>query len=724
LSAAYSSRKREGCPCCEERLTKRGGYRYVARGAAPPETCDDCLLPPPPPPPAAGGECLPPFQWPRSAADIEAAQAKVVAATNACWDAVAAVSDGNLTFETVIRPLMEAPHYKTNVLVCQAKHLQHCSTDATLREAATKAATVFAALKKESKTRKDVYEKVLAFSKTDAAKALPTYEAYFVGSILQGFERSGLALSPEHALELRRLLDEDAEVCSNYKRILAEDKTRLYFSPEELEGCGEEFIAERMDKESGKVVLSLKYPDILPVLQVCVVASTRKAIALKRDSAYEGNLELVAKGIQLRKRTADILGYKSWSHFVTETRMSGSPEKVREFLGGIMDQAKPGAEADKERLRALKAGHLAERGELPEGGEAAVQLEAWDVAFYHALMLKRDYGVDHEAIRKYFPCHLVVEGTLAIYQELLGLKFTEISEFDTWHKDVRLFSVRDAATGDLMGHFYLDLHPRDGKYNHAAIFHLLKTKRTEEGMQRPVDCMLTNLPPPSADGRPALLRHNDVVTFFHEFGHIMHSLCAEGIGNSTTLAKCPRDFVEAPSQMLENWCFNRDVLKRLSGHVDTGEHLPEDAVNKLIAAKNVNEGLMMLRQLYQGLLDLEIHGENPPTDAHGLQDLVDEMRPRVSLISNPPGCNMLRNFGHLMNQYSAAYYGYLWAEVISADMFASRFEADPFSKEAGMAYRKLVLAPGGVGRISEHLEKFLGHAPKQEPFLRSRGILK
>jgi len=353
-----------------------------------------------------------------------------------------------------------------------------------------------------------------------------------------------------------------------------------------------------------------------------------------------------------------------------------------------------------------------------------VALESWDVSFYHTLLLKREYGVDHEAIRMYFPCSVVVEGTLAIYQELLGLKFTEIAEFDKWHSDVRLFVVHDTTTGERQGHFYLDLHPRDGKYTHAAIFHLLKRRRTEAGWQVPVDCMLTNLPAPSSDGTPALLRHDDVVTFFHEFGHIMHGLCTEGPANGTTLAKCPRDFVEAPSQMLENWCYDRDVLKRLSRHVDSGESLPESAVESLLAAKNVSEGLMMLRQLYLGLLDLAIHGESPPANAQALQLLVDKMRPEITLIENPPGCNMLRNFGHLMNQYSAAYYGYLWAEVLSADMFATRFSKEPFSKEAGAAYRKTILAPGGVGSIAQHLEKFLGRPPSEEPFLKSRGIMK
>tara|TARA_B100000683_G_scaffold70909_1_gene69451 strand:- start:86 stop:985 length:900 start_codon:yes stop_codon:yes gene_type:complete len=298
------------------------------------------------------------------------------------------------------------------------------------------------------------------------------------------------------------------------------------------------------------------------------------------------------------------------------------------------------------------------------------------------------------------------------------LEFIEIDKFDTWHPAVRLFRVVDVETKQKQGFFYLDLHPRDGKYGHAAIFHLLK----RWGDQVPVDCMLCNLPAPSADGKPALLRHSNCVTFFHEFGHIMHGLCASGDGNSTTLAKCPRDFVEAPSQMLENWCWTVEGLKRLSKHHETGATLPRDLLDRMLAAKNVNVGLNMARQIYLSTLDLEIHGTNPPTTAEGLQALVDWLRPEISLIENPEGANMLRSFGHLMNQYSAAYYGYLWAEVLSADMFAQCFEKDPFDAKAGKRYRDLVLAPGGVGKILDHLTTFLGRPPSQEAFLKSRGI--
>jgi len=692
---------------------------------APPEACGECVLPE-----FTYSAEMPPFLWPRETSDVETAVSQVLAETKSVLDAVAAVPDDSLTFAAVVSPLMHLPVYKTNPLVCQAKHMQHCSTDPQIREAASTATTAFANCKKESRKRKDVYMKVKKFSESEASADLSANDRHYVTAILEGFERNGLGLNEVDAASLKQLLDNDVEVCNAYKSNLAEDKTRIEFTAADLDGCDAEWIAEKQAASEDKktVVLTLKYPDILPVLQSCNVSETRKRISMARESAYGNNLELVAKGVQLRKKAAKILGFDSWAHFVTKTRMSGSPEKVQEFLGGILSKAEAGGLADKERLRQLKQQHLQERGELEAASDflrkagANVELEAWDVSFYHALLLKRDYGVDHEAIRKYFPCPVVVEGTLAIYQDLLGLKFTELFNFDTWHLDVRLFVVHDCESGNRIGHFYLDLHPRDGKYNHAAIFHLLK--RNDATMQTPVDCMLTNLPAPGADGKPALLRHDDVVTFFHEFGHIMHGLCAEGTGNSTTLAKCPRDFVEAPSQMLENWCFDESVLQKLSKHAGTGEHLPKEIIASLLNAKNVSEGLMMLRQLYLGLLDLEIHGVNPPEDATGLQDLVDRLRPKISLINNPPGCNMLRNFGHLMNQYSAAYYGYLWAEVLSADMFTSKFEKDPFDKKAGMEYRKKVLAPGGVGKIAEHLEAFLGHEPTQEPFLKSRGILK
>jgi Zn-dependent oligopeptidase len=234
--------------------------------------------------------------------------------------------------------------------------------------------------------------------------------------------------------------------------------------------------------------------------------------------------------------------------------------------------------------------------------------------------------------------------------------------------------------------------------------------------------MLCNLPASTTD-KPSLLRHQNVVTFFHEFGHIMHALCSEGIGNSTRLAKCPRDFVEAPSQMLENFCWQKSVLERLAKHYKSGESLPDEVLQSMIRAKHVNVAFSSLRQIYLSKLDLAIHGPDPPKSAKELQALVDNMRPSIALVRNPPGNNNLRTFGHLMNQYSASYYGYMWAEVLSADMFATRFEKEGImNPKVGMDYRKLVLAPGGTHNIADHLTNFLGRPPSNESFLKSRGI--
>ncbi|CAD7931195.1 unnamed protein product [Amoebophrya sp. A25] len=704
-----TSSKTEGCPCCEERVGKRGGFRFLLKGDAPPLACEECVIVKEF---RYDADRYPPFVWPRSSEAVRTAVEQVKAATHATLDKVAGLEDKDVTFDTVVAPLMALPCYKTNPLVCQAKHLQHCSTDPVVREAAATACSDLANLKKISKTRKDVYKKVRQYASTGDLSSLSGYQRHFVDSILGMYERAGLGLGESDAAALSTLLTDDAQCCNVYKKNLAEDKTQVKLTPAELAGCDPDWIKERTGQDS-VVTLTLKYPDVLPVLQNCSVGSTRKKISMARETAYGNNLEQVALGIGYRKKAAALLGFHSWAEFVTQMRMTGSPQVVEKFLSEIREKAAPGAKRDLERLTALKR---------REAGDESAKLEAWDVNYYHSKLLKDEYGVDHEAIRKYFPVDVVVKGTLEIYQSLLSLKFTELHDFDTWHDDVRLFVVHDTNSSERIGHFYLDLHPREGKYGHAAIFHLLK--RDEARGQTPVDCMLCNLPAPNkSTGQPALLRHDDVVTFFHEFGHIMHGLCAEGSGNATTLAKCPRDFVEAPSQMLENWCFNEKVLAKLSKHVETGESLPHAQIANLLAAKNVSEGLMLCRQLYLATLDMTIHGTDPPKSVDELQALVDRLRLEISLVENPPGCNMLRNFGHLMNQYSAAYYGYLWAEVLSADMFATIFEKDPFCTEAGMAYRKKVLAPGGVGKISEHLENFLGHKPTQEPFLKSRGIL-
>eukprot|EP00797_Seminavis_robusta_P036417 Sro92_g047940.2 (725) ;mRNA; f:10937-13326 len=672
---------------------------------------------------AATDQTVPPIQWLLTVEEIEASTKEILEATQQNLDTIAAIPLADVTFENTIAKLMTPPNYKTNPQLVACKFLQHCSTDAKIREAASAAGKQFAASRVQGRMNRAVYERVKAFSEmTDTVATLTPYQQHFVKAAREDFERAGLALPEEDAQKLKDLLAEDTTVCSKFSQALGADNTKLFFTPEELKGMKDDFIQDRLGKdEEGKCTITLKYPDIIPIGQSCQVAETRRKIGDAREgesASYKDNLDLVAQGIQLRKQIATMLGYPSWAEYVCTKRMSGSYQAVDDFLSHLQSKLTDSGKEDYDTLLQLKKEHCSETGVEFDG-----KLNAWDTSFYNNRLLQTKYGVDSEAIRQYFPLDHVVETTLAIYQELLGLTFQELPQgtFWCWYpSEVRCFRVVDTASGTAIGHFYLDLHPRPGKYGHAAIFHLVK--HTED--HGAVDCMLCNLPPGTAD-KPSLLLHTNVVTFFHEFGHIMHGLCSEGVGNSTHLAKCPRDFVEAPSQMLENWCWQTSVLERLSKHHQTGESLPSDMLQSMIRAKHVNVAFGSLRQIYLSRLDLNIHGPDPPKDAAGLQQLVDKLRPEITLIENPPGNNMLRTFSHLMNQYSASYYGYMWAEVLSADMFASRFEAEGvMNPKVGMDYRKMVLAPGGTHSITDHLTKFLGRPPSNEAFLKSRGILK
>lgn len=402
------------------------------------------------PPPLSDN--LPPFRWPRTVDEIQQQVRTVEAASKQALDAVAAVADGHETFENVIEPLMSVPHYKTNPMVCQAKFLQHCSTQPEVRAAADAAGTAFAALKASGRTRADVYSKVKAFSVSAACAGLSKHNSHFVSSLLASFEASGLGLSTEEQARLQELRETDAAVCSAFKKNLAEDTTALFFAAEELDGVDPKWVAERTQPEggsqAGQVKVTLKYPDLLPVLSTCAVSATRERLSRAREvEAYANNLELVAQGVTLRRRIAVLLGRSSWAHHATATRMSGSPAAVEAFSAPLLARAKAGAARDLEALRVLKVAHLRERGELDAAdGADRVRLLAHDVAFYSSERLKREYGVDQEAVRAYFPLDHVVETTMAIYQELLGLVFHQVDQFDTWHPKARYTRTPRHAT--------------------------------------------------------------------------------------------------------------------------------------------------------------------------------------------------------------------------------------------------------------------------------------
>jgi Zn-dependent oligopeptidase len=364
--------------------------------------------------------------------------------------------------------------------------------------------------------------------------------------------------------------------------------------------------------------------------------------------------------------------------------------------------------------------------DLPFDGK----LNSWDFRYYNRLLLESEYQVNDEEIKEYFSLTTVTQGMLDLYQTVLDLKFTEIPEPPVWHADVKLFEVRDRSSQDLVGYFYLDLFPRDGKYTHAACFGLQPGFEREDGTrQYPAAAMVANFTKPTAD-KPSLLKHNEVVTFYHELGHVMHQLCSQTRWSRFHGTKVERDFVEAPSQMLENWCWEADILRNLSAHYQRKdaqgrpEKIPVELCDRIVTAKNVNAGLMNLRQIFFASFDMTVH--TLPASQQGKVDttaLYDRLRKEIALIPGPEGAFPAATFGHIMGGYDAGYYGYLWSQVFSADMYFTRFKTEGIDNvKTGKDYRLCILKPGGSQDGDDMLKAFLHREPNADAFLKSIGL--
>jgi len=348
------------------------------------------------------------------------------------------------------------------------------------------------------------------------------------------------------------------------------------------------------------------------------------------------------------------------------------------------------------------------------------KINPWDWRYYYNIIVEKEYQVEEDKIREFFPIEHVTLAMLQIYEDVLGLKFTRTENPHVWQEDVTQYSVYNAQDNTFMGHFYLDLYPREGKYKHAAEFDLQFGCTVYGQRQYPAAAMVANFTKPLKD-KPALLKHSEVVTFFHEFGHVMHELTTTANFHLFSGTNVQRDFVETPSQMLENWCFEASVLQRLSKHYQTGETLPETLRHQLVAAKLACAGVLYKRQLFFGYFDMTIHTAK---GAVNTSEVWARLRKEVSGIEAPEKTNGAANFGHLLGGYSAGYYGYLWSEVYSADLFQVFNKGGILNPEIGKRYRDKILAPGGTKDAMDLLVDFLGRSPEDEAFLVHIGLKK
>jgi thimet oligopeptidase len=444
--------------------------------------------------------------------------------------------------------------------------------------------------------------------------------------------------------------------------------------------------------------------------------NTRLQLQTARDNlAKAANVPLLQQILVIRDNLAHKLGYKTWADYVIEVKMAKTATNAEDFLERLKVGLQPKFDAEIAEFRALK---------VKETGDANAQINLWDWRYYANQLKKEKYTIDEEALKVYFPYQNVLEGMFRIYQRIFGLKFQRLDAPYKWVSDLQLYAVSDATTGEPLGLFYLDMFPRKGKYNHFAEFGIIDGKLLAGGKyQRPTVALLCNFPAPQP-GIPALLDHQDVETLFHEFGHAMHAILTRAKFARFSGTSVPGDFVEAPSQMLENWVWDKKVLDSFAAdYRDPSKKIPEQILNQLKASKLAIEGTTYRRQLSFGLADMALHTRIHAGNAVDAIPLSNQIEAET-FFPEPPDTAWAAFFGHIMGGYDAGYYGYAWADAIAADM-ATVFADAPdgfFDVAAGRRLRKEVYEMGDSRDVEISIGKFLGRKQSIDPFLKKIGM--
>jgi len=624
----------------------------------------------------------------RSAEELELSTAAHLAEIDLLYDQIMAVP-GTRTPENTLSLLNEL-YMHFDAASSEAQLFAAVHTDVTVRDAAAAARSALSARGTELSLDRDLYDAIAAIDLSNADRAT----AFAVEKELDDYRRAGIDLPADVQAQLKALDAELVEIGQAFDRNNAEAKLEITLdSVDQLAGLPADFIAAHAPGDDGKIVLNTTYPDYRPVLKYAEDGDVRRRLFMQyTNRAWPDNGDVLDQLIARRHEKALLLGYASWADYVTEDKMIATAQNAGNFIDRIATAARDASAVEVERLLARK------RQDDPE----ATRVEAWESGYYANLVRKEQFDFDSQTLRPYFEFERVRQGIFDINSRLYGVQFVQVHGLNLWHDSVTAWDLFDGERQ--IGRFYLDLFPRDNKYGHAACFGY---RDGVEGLRLPQATLVCNFPDPStaADGM-ALMEFGEVSTFFHEFGHLMHSMFGGhrpwlmNTGISTEW-----DFVEAPSQMLEEWMLDTETLQLFARHYETDEPIPAELVEKLRNSSEFGKAMGTAQQMFYAALSFNCYSRDPA----GLDTtlLVKELQAKYSPLPFVRGSHMQASFGHL-NGYSAIYYTYMWSQVIAKDMFTRFADEGVLNPRTADDYRREVLEAGGSRPAAELVEGFLG----------------
>ena len=652
--------------------------------------------------------------WEQTPEAVDAMVKKAIATANKALDQIGAQDLSKVTFKSTVVALDDL-NWQAGNAASRAVVLKESNTNEKVRAAAENGVKEFQDWAVGVDYRQDVYKTLKAFA--DTKPNLSGEDKKLFDETMRDYRRAGLALPPDKRKEVEDLRKQLAKLGTDFDTNIVNARVPLVFTKAELEGVPDSFLASPGVKtgDDAYTVLANVTWHYNTVEDNAKNEATRKKLYIARDSlAKDTNRTVLNQMIDLRNKIALRLGYRSWDDFQTEIKMAKTGAGAKKYIDDLVSGIQPKFAAEVAEMQKMKA---------EDTRDPNAKIGIWDWRYYSNQIKKQKYNVDTEALRDFFPFQRVLEGMFNIYQSIFGLKFEKIAAPYKWIDDLQFYMVTDAATAEPLGMFYLDMFPREGKFNHFAEFGITSGKRLADGKyQRPVCALLCNFPPPSAD-KPSLMTHSDVETLFHEFGHCLHEITTRAKYARFAGTHVPGDFVEAPSQMLQNWTWNKKVLDTFAAdYRDPSKKIPAGVIQKMNDAKKATAGVFYRRQFAFASLDLamhDAHAENADWDCVKISNPILE---RVFL-SIDPSTTFVTYFGH-MNGYDAGYYGYAWADAIAADMGTVFEKAKDgyLDKQAGMKLRKEIYEQGDSRDVAMSVEKFLARKQSVEPFLKRIGV--